>query len=302
MKLLPLPNVDDDFVLRCVIRRGPLATSNGIAAAQAAVRDRYASYIVARGNPCSLEAPQVETIPGDLQQALANRYDGSSREDDVDLAYIKEIRASSPNICPMCGSPSARTVDHIFPQSAFPELAIFSRNLVPACWDCNNHRRARYRGLNPTDRPLHPYFDTGIQGRLLVRATIEPVLESYRAPRFGLEPSIPEADPLFQVVQFHITHVIQKSGIFSSIRALWPQMQREASVFFPGIGETSAFTDDVFDTALQTSLTNYRREFGTDNNWKSMLLAGIQNNQTAKEWIMRTVRQYRSGVIRLDEI
>lgn len=68
--------------------------------------------------------------------------------------------------CPMCGSLHSGTLDHIFPQSDYPEFAVFSRNLVPAC-KCNSKRQNDLLGDGQGERILHPYYDVCLGERLL---------------------------------------------------------------------------------------------------------------------------------------
>jgi 5-methylcytosine-specific restriction endonuclease McrA len=112
------------------------------------------------------------------------------------LSYIKELRKEYKDTlgcCPYCGIPGTLTLDHYLPGSAitFPEYALLSENLVPACGDCQGTKgksyaqkshnftftsrrrmaRASVRGAKPSVlvvrasvsrkvlRILHPYID-----------------------------------------------------------------------------------------------------------------------------------------------
>ena len=83
--------------------------------------------------------------------------------------FITLIQMLNVNVCPYCGrvftttikskdSNNARTcqVDHFYPQSKYPWLAISLCNLIPACGFCNLHKSD-----NTNDAILYPY-DEGI--------------------------------------------------------------------------------------------------------------------------------------------
>jgi hypothetical protein len=62
--------------------------------------------------------------------------------------------------CPYCGVAQAHTIDHFLPQSKFPEFSFFSKNMVPACGQCNLGKRARWQSPRGHLRYPHPYFST----------------------------------------------------------------------------------------------------------------------------------------------
>ena len=102
-------------------------------------------------------------VGDELKNALLLHYD----KPPIALGYIAELRKSaSPDICPMCGSPNTGTLDHYLPKKMYPEFAIFSQNLVPAC-NCNSSRNDDVKGAAAGDRVLHPYFDDCMTQRLV---------------------------------------------------------------------------------------------------------------------------------------
>jgi hypothetical protein len=197
----------------------------------------------------------------------------------------------------MCGAPRPATVDHVFPQQPFKELAIFSRNLVPACFQCNVGRRDRYRGHNPGERVLHPYFDVCLQQRI-VRATIAPVDGIFRTPEIDLEVILNANDPLYPAVNYHLQSVVKAAGAISSLEDLWinlqrvPDQDRLPHVYFQTL-PVGDFTDVDFDRAVDIALHLADEEFHTRNNWKSMLFAGLSINRHAKDYLAQTIRELR---------
>lgn len=73
----------------------------------------------------------------------------------------------STGLCPFCGISIARTLDHCLPKSKYPYLAVTPSNLVAACWDCNNEKKATVSTGN-----LSPYFDAWVDSEIWLQATI----------------------------------------------------------------------------------------------------------------------------------
>ena len=117
----------------------------------------YTDYDANSGNAHTVSAV---TISDDLKAGLKSNYKSPPK----DLKFINEIRNSSPNVCPMCGSLKTGTNDHIFPKEDYPWFAVYSKNLVPAC-DCNSKRGQNL--IDGNKRILHPYYDRFLTQRLL---------------------------------------------------------------------------------------------------------------------------------------
>lgn len=60
--------------------------------------------------------------------------------------------------CPICGITGPRELDHYLPQSVYRPLAIYVRNLVPLCHDCNQSKSTQEAG-QPEHQFVHPYFE-----------------------------------------------------------------------------------------------------------------------------------------------
>src|SRR5690606_10227146 len=101
--------------------------------------------------------------------------------------------------CPVCGRSAVGTIDHYLPKSLYQEFSFFSCNLVPACDRCNNKRGNSARGSVVGERPIHPYFDSFLQKRV-VTVHLEP---DWRAPRLLPVPYRVTGDRKV-LVQWHI--------------------------------------------------------------------------------------------------
>lgn len=127
----------------------------------------------------AVTSPELDAII-----ALYDQYDQTSGEpllalrgpalddhlkDEVRDAYrffgenmrLADVRASlmrGVGLCPVCGITPVGELDHHLPKSSFRPLAIYVRNLVPHCHDCN-HRKGMFVGQNGADRFIHAYLE-----------------------------------------------------------------------------------------------------------------------------------------------
>ncbi|WP_300537008.1 HNH endonuclease [Sphingosinicella sp.] len=112
--------------------------------------DRYK-----RKAPDFLSLRQVE-LSDEEKAALRHAFDVATRP----MAELRGFLLSgSLQQCPFCGLTGASSLDHYLPKDAYPEYSIFSKNLVPACPDCNNLKRDIVRNDKGARAFLHPYFD-----------------------------------------------------------------------------------------------------------------------------------------------
>src|SRR5262249_226983 len=154
----------------------------------------------------------------------------------------------------------------VFPQGTFPELAIFSKNLVPACI-CNTLRQDSYVGPQPGERVLHPYFDSRLSQRL-VRATLTPTNGNYHEPSITIEPCIPNNDPLLPALSYHLENVVLCTHVLAYLDVSWLKLLRlpqSFSILIPN----GAFTMTDLDQAINEALQIIDSRRSTPNNWES---------------------------------
>jgi 5-methylcytosine-specific restriction endonuclease McrA len=58
------------------------------------------------------------------------------------------VLAEMGSVCVKCGSTEQVQVDHIFPRSKFPELALERTNLRPLCWPCNKSKNTKIESVD----------------------------------------------------------------------------------------------------------------------------------------------------------
>ena len=284
MKRIPHPVVDDAAILGRVAGRMPVAGCPHIEDDTQIVRDRYDAYIAANANPFLPNCPQPLLMAGLLQNALSERY---GRESEY-LQPIENLRNNRAlNICPMCGLPGTGTLDHIFPRRHYPELAIFSHNLVPTCWRCNTKHQANHRGADDGQRLFHPYFDDSLNNRL-VRATIQ-ANPDFGVPDIELESCLQDNDPLNNTVVFHIDTVLRPAGVLDDLFVFWADLRR-----FPRKELSSLprgeFEDAEFNAAVINALVDADQWHTTPNNYKSMLFEGLRVNAAASNYLAQWIR------------
>jgi hypothetical protein len=105
-------------------------------------------------------APAVTPITmSNLQKSLVKKlYDMRMVNKRGACRQTYDMIRDSLSHCPFCESGEVWEVDHFLPQSKYPELNIYPKNLVPICHPCN-HIKLTAVPTNQNDYFLHPYFD-----------------------------------------------------------------------------------------------------------------------------------------------
>lgn len=90
---------------------------------------------------------------------LKNLYDLQFSKRKGVQKFRDDIRNAAPNaVCPYCGEGKVAQIDHYLPKESFAGLAVHPSNLVPACGECNQLKRA-YKPGSSRPAVLNPYFD-----------------------------------------------------------------------------------------------------------------------------------------------
>ena len=119
-----------------------------------AVITLYDQYDAAAGAPL----PALQGVG--LTQALKDEVHDCYRflSDGMRLAAVRASLMRGVGLCPICGISAVGELDHHLPQAAYRPLAIYVRNLVPHCHDCN-HRKSMFVGQNEPDRFIQVYLE-----------------------------------------------------------------------------------------------------------------------------------------------
>jgi hypothetical protein len=92
-----------------------------------------------------------------MKKIYSERF--SNKGYDKPYAYYKQIREAETK-CPYCNyiTRTVKHLDHYYPKSKFPTLAITVNNLVPICRECNDVKH-EYYAKNESELLIHPYYD-----------------------------------------------------------------------------------------------------------------------------------------------
>lgn len=160
MRNLPLPHRDssrEDLIasIRQYNYRGPRGhqlTEDDITSLLA-IYDRYDGDMGAAS-----EMLKGNDFPESLIEALDSAYD-KTQENRL-LYPLRQRLFKDVGLCPICGIKTVSELDHFLPRSHFKPLAIYARNLIPSCHDCNHIKLAGFGEQNEDELAfIHAYFD-----------------------------------------------------------------------------------------------------------------------------------------------
>ncbi|NVJ46732.1 MAG: hypothetical protein HWE07_06380, partial [Cytophagia bacterium] len=201
MRLTTPPQVDNTRELQNVAEREAAAGETAIRDSLVEINEAYAAFEETKANPWALS--ENTTISDRAKKVLKVRYK-SARVNS--LEFIKDLRSSfSTDFCLMCGGYGNGSLDHYLPQSMYPEFAIYSNNLVPAC-NCNSLRGNRIMDENGDGRIIHPYYDLFLEEQLyVVRFN-----GGFREPSISIDLLNPN-HVLKDIFQYHLNNVILRT-------------------------------------------------------------------------------------------
>lgn len=273
MKKLPTPIVDDESVWIDLASNIRLSDYKRLRSSAIYVFDRYRDYQTTDGDLRGF-APVAWAVS--LEPRLKSLYDRPTSA----LAHIETIRLKgSPLVCPMCGGQGVNTLDHILHKSEYPELYLFSRNLVPAC-PCNSKRSTTYAGTKAGERILHPYYDDILKQRL-ARASFRP---PYPTPKIRILVCV-RTGPAAAAVRFHVKNTLAKTNVLEFWSDLWGSLMRDPRSII-GIDLNESVTHAELKKRLERLSLNAEAECGTRNNWRSMFYFGLIKTPSAVSFLL----------------
>lgn len=235
-----------------------------------AILRQYDRYESSCGNALLLW-PSI--ISEELGAGLKKHYSNPIRS----LAYIKDLRDSSLDCCPMCGSTFSSTLDHVLPKDVFPEWSIFSKNLVPAC-SCNTHKGVNFVGRRIVgERVLHPYYDRVLDFRLIT-CVLTPESVDYSQINVEIISCCPMCVKDYHAVQYHIDKVVAPNRIDKWIMARWAKIYREPRKVLNCLPRSTIANQADFERLISTFLEDQDNSYDSKNNWHSVLIHGILNS------------------------
>lgn len=143
----------------------------------------YDAYDLAAGRPDEQLAGL--NLDAALRATILDAYNLTQTERR--LASVRSDLMHGVERCPVCSISAPRVLDHHLPKTSYNALAIYVRNLVPLCFDCNLSKSSSV-SADPNQQFIHPYFDVLPNERFL-RAEIE-VVNGGLVAEFGLDPAV----------------------------------------------------------------------------------------------------------------
>lgn len=132
--------INDDLVLKEIIEKKQEPGKSLLKSCEEHIKEDYIYY---KNNSKKLEDINSDSrITLEVREELRDTYKSNPKS----LQKVKKsIKENLPEIvkakCPYCMISAHSTFDHYLDKADFPEYAMFSLNLVPACAECNSLKR-----------------------------------------------------------------------------------------------------------------------------------------------------------------
>jgi len=289
MRKLPLPTYQDKDITTELANNKKLARTSypHLLNKLNLILSQYIYYHDNHGNALNITS---QKIPEKLKNGLIKNYNNPPKE----LEYLEELRDSSPDSCPMCGSSHSASLDHLLPKEDYPEWTIFSQNLVPAC-ECNTKRGQTLIGDRVNnERILHPYFDVILQKRN-IHCHIRPE-DGYKIVNIRLECINHGIE--FNAVKFHLQEVVIKAGIINWLEKQWVKIYQEPVRIIQTLDEDKLIDNmKELDILLEKLLNRLDKRHQSKNNWESILIYGILKDSDVKKFIMDRHNDIVNGIV-----
>lgn len=277
MKKLQPPKVYDLAILKEMKTNAGWAANPSINGSFKSMRADYVTYRRNKGSAFFVSAVAMGNV---LKAKLIQHFDNPRAE----LSYINIIRYNlSPNCCPTCGGEGTFSVDHYLPKASFPNLTLYSLNLVPAC-DCNYKRSSVVRGATLNETAIHPYFDDGLNERLMKAEIIGDLDRGEIDVNF-----VPLSCQRIHVdkIRFHIEHVINRTRAKTWMIGRWSTLANNTNTIVTTIpDQNTILTNASLKKFIDKNILAHDDEHKSPNNWKSMFLYGIRESDAVIDWLV----------------
>lgn len=156
--------------------------------------ERYISHI----NPCTLEeiypvwpilkedAPDTKVQKKKDRKMLHDMYETKEAFKDAHWNAVRAQNGDVDLICPICGVNDCYHLDHYIPREKMPEFSVFTPNLIPLCYDCNEEKKAAWLNGN-NERIIFNAFYDEVPIKPLCDCEID--IDETGQPRASLKPS-----------------------------------------------------------------------------------------------------------------
>ena len=158
MKSVPPPVIDYALLYRQAVQQ---TQAIALRVQLAAIEPQILAAGFAYDASMTGAGPQT-VVPSPLPAALTGKvralYEKRVQSLKGSCRWIYNDLFASLSHCPYCEYGEIYELDHYLPQSAFYDIAIYPKNLVPVCHPCN-HKKLRAEPNGAGSYFLHPYFD-----------------------------------------------------------------------------------------------------------------------------------------------
>lgn len=224
----------------------------------------YDAYDAALGAPGELL--KGANLDAALRTAIQGCYELTQR--GRRLAAIRAALMQGVELCPICGISPPRVLDHHLPKATYHPLAIYVRNLVPLCGDCNQSKGTA-ASANLAERFVHPYFEPLPEVRFL-RAMVT-IINHGLVVEFGVDP----AADLPELLRARLDHQLRRLHLNA-------RYAREINTYLAGHATAMHMCFETLGAEgvrryLRTQADVEFRQFHR-NHWRSVLLLALANH------------------------
>lgn len=256
---LPVPSVAgamDD--LTTAVTNADGAPHYAITAAERiAVQTLYQQYDHDLGRPqLALGGP---LLADGLKNAIYDAYDLTQKK-----RRLKHIRAAlmlAADRCPYCGITAVSDLDHHLPKGAYRPLAIYPRNLVPSCHECNKIKHAAHPSL-------HAYHVEVPVGERFFKATAAMVGNALTV-EFRIEQTPGMSNDVRDRARQQLLALQLNRRYKSEINQLVATLRASLDLAYGAAANAAAVRDLLIKTA-----EDYERHSGI-NHWKPVVLRAL---------------------------
>jgi hypothetical protein len=234
-----------------------------------------------------------------LDEAAAKQLRARYKSGDELPKFIKDRlhRLQGLAACPYCGLQKNVTTDHYLPKQYFPQYAVFSPNLVPACTDCQmNGAKGEWfpgasdkKGERPSRRPkrgtlerlLHPYFDRFLSERVLQIdfAPTETLLEVSLS-------TVIRNKQARKLISFHIGKMKIQDAAAAAVRSYW-------SSLISRIQDKPSLASDrtALNELLKDELRRVHKECKSVNSIEYVFYSSILNDTVKSDFLIEMAKR-----------
>lgn len=215
-------------------------------------------------NEDNLEALVPLRLTKERKEALNDIYSYKSQA-FRELRYIltTDNRNRQSNVCPCCLLDIVGTLDHIIPQTPFPEFSTNPYNLVPCCFTCNSKKNDDWR-KNGIRTIIDFYIDDipDIQFLYVQMSVVNNLLEI----NFFLDFPIGYDVVLKSRIKEHYRKLNLLARYKENVDDVIDKLQIDISTHVD-----NGLDEDIIKTVIKSKANGYQRKFGI-NYWKALLM------------------------------